>query len=80
MFNQQGAEQLRPEQAATPADVDFIPTEENLAAEALRAQNQPEATLGENLIGLGEAALTTATGATTGALGFWLRCCKRCIR
>jgi len=31
---------------------------------------QPERTLGETLTGLGEAALTTATGATGGALGF----------
>ena len=33
---------------------------------------QPERTLGETLTGLGEAALTTATGATGGALGFGL--------
>ena len=31
---------------------------------------QPDRTLGETLTGLGEAALTTATGATGGALGF----------
>ena len=31
---------------------------------------QPERTFGEMLTGLGEAALTTATGATGGALGF----------
>lgn len=31
---------------------------------------QPERSLGETLTGLGEAALTTATGATGGALGF----------
>jgi len=31
---------------------------------------QPQATLGENIIGAGEAALTLATGATSGALGF----------
>lgn len=31
---------------------------------------QPERTFGETLTGLGEAALTTATGATGGALGF----------
>jgi len=34
------------------------------------AQPQPERSLGETLTGLGEAALTTATGATGGALGF----------
>lgn len=34
------------------------------------AQPKPERTLGETLTGIGEAALTTATGATGGALGF----------
>lgn len=34
------------------------------------AQPAPERSLGETLTGLGEAALTTATGATGGALGF----------
>lgn len=34
------------------------------------AQPQPERTLSETLGGLGEAALTLGTGATTGALGF----------
>ena len=36
------------------------------------AQPSPERTIGETLTGLGEAALTTVTGATTGALGFGL--------
>ena len=69
LFNQRGDNQLRPEQAATSADVDFIPTEENLAR-PLPAQ--PERSLLDEAIGLGEAALTTATGATTGAIGFGL--------
>jgi len=34
------------------------------------AQPKPESTLGETLSGVGEAALTTATGVTGGALGF----------
>jgi len=61
---------LRPEQAATPMEQDFIPTEENLAAESARADAMPEATLSENILGAGEALLTTLTGATGGALGF----------
>lgn len=69
LFNQRGDNQLRPEQAATSADVDFIPTEENLARPLAE---QPERSLLDEAIGLGEAALTTATGATTGALGFGL--------
>ena len=60
-------EELRPEQAATPVSQDFIPTEEALA---IPAPGLPESTLGEKLIGAGEAALTLGTGATTGALGF----------
>jgi chaperonin cofactor prefoldin len=58
---------LRPEQAATPISEDFIPTEEALA---IPAPGAPERTLGEQVIGAGEAALTTATGITGGALGF----------
>ena len=34
------------------------------------AQPQPERSLGETLTGVGDAALTAATGATGGALGF----------
>ena len=67
LFNQRGDNELRPEQAATPADVDFIPTEENLARPM---PEQPERTLLDEAIGLGEAALTTVTGATGGAIGF----------
>ncbi len=63
---QEGAE-LRPEQAATPISEDFIPTEEALA---IPAPGLPKRTLGEQVIGAGEAALTLGTGATTGALGF----------
>ena len=67
LFNQRGDNELRPEQAATPADVDFIPTEENLARPM---PAQPERPLLDEAIGLGEAALTTVTGATGGAIGF----------
>jgi hypothetical protein len=70
LFDQQQA--LRPEQAATPIDQDFIPTEENLATEQSRVDAIPERSILDEAIGLGEAALTTATGATTGALGFGL--------
>jgi hypothetical protein len=59
--------ELRPTEAATPVDEDFIPTEESLA---IPAPGLPERTLGEQAIGAGEAALTTLTGATGGALGF----------
>jgi len=66
----QGQQQeLRPEQAATPIEQDFIPTEEALALSAQRP-GLPERTLGETIQGVGEAVLTLGTGATTGALGF----------
>jgi len=58
---------LRVEQSATPADVDFIPTEENLA---IKRPTKPERTIGETLEGLGEAALTLGTGALFGAPAF----------
>ena len=45
-------------------DVSAIPGEVSVAGQ------QPERTIGETLEGLGEAALTLGTGATTGALGF----------
>ena len=45
-------------------DVGAIPGEVSVAGQ------QPERTLGETLEGIGEAALTLGTGATTGALGF----------
>jgi hypothetical protein len=48
---------------------DFIPTDENLAKPL---PEQPETSLLDDAIGIGEAALTTATGATGGALGFGL--------
>ena len=66
----QGQVQLRPEQAATPMDEDFIPTSENLAAEQARTAAIPERTLGESVIGAGDALLTAGTAATGGALGF----------
>lgn len=61
--NQQVANQ--PESINT----DFIPTNENLAAPL---PEQPERSFADEAIGIGEAALTTATGATAGALGFGL--------
>jgi hypothetical protein len=56
-------------QESTANNNDFIPTDEALAA-PLPAQ--PETSILDDVIGLGEAALTTATGATAGALGFGL--------
>ena len=67
LFDQQPA--LQPEQATTTPSNDFIPTEENLARPL---PTQPERSFLDEAIGLGEAALTTATGATAGALGFGL--------
>lgn len=49
-----------------------VPTVENMELELQRVAARPERTLGEKLEGYGEAALTTVTGATTGALGFGL--------
>lgn len=50
-----------------PVTDDFIPTPEALA---VQPPQQPEESLLEKIKGVGEAALTTATGATTGALGY----------
>ena len=61
---------LRPEQAATPMNEDFIPTGENLAAEQARTDAIPERTLSESAIGAGDALLTAGTAATGGAVGF----------
>ena len=66
----QPEQELRPGQAATPIDEDFIPTSENLAIEQARADAIPERTLGESVIGAGDALLTAGTAATGGALGF----------
>ena len=57
------------QQETTGGNSDFIPTDENLAAPL---PTQPETNLLDDVIGLGEAALTTVTGATGGALGFGL--------
>ena len=56
----------KPEQAAQMSNED-VPTAENLA---IPRPSKQERTLGENLIGAGEAALTAVTGATGGALGY----------
>ena len=58
---------LRPEQSATDPNVDFVPTEENLA---IQPEDQEAQSFVDQIIGAGEAALTLGTGATTGALGF----------
>ena len=58
---------LRPEQSATDPNVDFVPTEENLA---IQPEDQEAQSFVDQVIGAGEAALTLGTGATTGALGF----------
>ena len=57
------------QQETTGGNSDFIPTDENLAAPL---PTQPETSFLDDAIGLGEAALTTVTGATGGALGFGL--------
>ena len=59
--------QLRPEQAATPVDQDFIPTEENLA---IQPQQKDELSLVDKIVGGLEALATFGTGATTGSAGF----------
>jgi len=59
--------ELRIGQAATPIEDDFIPTEEALAIERPKPV---ESTIGEKIIGAGEAALTLGTAATGGAFGF----------
>lgn len=52
----------------TPKGVDpDVPTDENLALSEVRAK--PETTLGQDIVGAGEAALTLGTSATGGALG-----------
>jgi hypothetical protein len=60
------AEIARKTQASQISNED-VPTAENLAIPRPAKQGR---TLGENLIGAGEAALTAVTGATGGALGF----------
>jgi len=67
LFNEQPAQQPAQQQQE---QVDFIPTEANLAAEQARTDAIPDRTFGEIAEGVGETALTLATGATTGALGF----------
>lgn len=57
------------EQPEQPETTDFIPTEEALAEQP---EPQPEPTLGEKLVGVGETALTALTGATGGAVGYGL--------
>ena len=47
-----------------------VPTPENLAAEDARVAARVDPSFADTAIGLGEAALTTATGATGGALGY----------
>ena len=58
-------DQRRPQES----NVD-VPTPENLAAEDARVAARVDPSFADTAIGLGEAALTTATGATGGALGF----------
>ena len=67
LITAQGSQQVTPILSANNEDV---PTVEALAAEQARSAAIPERTFGETLTGLGEAALTSVTGATGGALGF----------
>lgn len=57
--------QLSAKMAASPP----IPGQEGEAARVAAARSQPRPTLGERVIGTGEAALTAVTGATGGTLG-----------
>jgi hypothetical protein len=67
-----------PQQSAVNANIQQQPISEPVAGEDVSAipgnesfaGQQPERSFGETLEGLGEAALTLGTGATTGALGF----------
>jgi len=60
--------------AVTGLENTDVPTAENMAAEQERREERerlnPEPTIGEKLLGVGEAALTIGTGITGGALGF----------
>jgi hypothetical protein len=47
-----------------------VPTPENLAADEARVAARVQPSFADTAIGLGEAALATATGATGGAVGF----------
>ena len=61
LFNQQAAQ---PPQQFNNEDV---PTEANLALEQARVDALPPSSFMDELIGVGDAALTTVTGATGGA-------------
>ncbi len=61
-------QKLRIGQAATPIEQDFIPTTEALAIQ--RPQQEPS-TVGEKLIGAGEAALSIGTAVVGGAPAFF---------
>lgn len=67
MLGVQVEQPLGVEQSATDPNVDFIPTDENLA---IQPPDQEAQSFADQVLGAGEALLTTATGATTGALGF----------
>jgi hypothetical protein len=58
---------LGTEQSATDPNTDFIPTDENLA---IQPPQQQKPSIYEKALGVGEALLSTATGATTGAGAF----------
>jgi hypothetical protein len=58
---------LGAEQSATDPNVDFVPTEENLA---IQPEEQEAKSFADQVIGVGDAALTLATGATAGAGAF----------
>lgn len=58
---------LGAEQSATDPNVDFVPTEENLA---IQPEEQEAKSFADQVLGVGDAALTLATGATAGAGAF----------
>ena len=68
--SQQPVINQQPDPQRQVVEGDFIPTEENLAAAEASRQPQPDRSIGESLVGVGETALTALTGATGGAAGF----------
>ncbi len=66
----QELEQLRSEFTPQYRSESEIPIESEMGLPFKPKPQQPEPTFGEKALGVGETALTLATGATTGALGY----------
>ena len=67
MLNVEVVNPLGIDESATDPNVDFIPTENNLS---IQPPPQAEQSFSDKAIGVGEAALATATGAVFGAPAF----------